>query len=108
MIAGGTPAGAREVDQEALLSPLAVTGMVKVAPWQALSELLVIRSPPGTVNTPMVFFGTSHDTLSTSPLTITPVSRQPASRCAESAVTLPLPGLIEVIRTGKSFWLVTV
>src|SRR3954470_6132048 len=94
--------------QEAPMTPTARTGTVKEAPAQAGSESTDIVSPPGTVNAPMVFLGTFHDTTKEACVTPTPVLMHPSSRCSGSATTVPGARDTELIRIGKALSLVTV
>jgi hypothetical protein len=86
-----------------LLTAVTVTGTVKTAPWQELSDALLIDTELGTVNVVVAPASTSR----ASPVWLAKVTPVEASHGAPlSEVIVPLPDTA-VIRTGDEFPFVT-
>jgi hypothetical protein len=95
-------------DAQELLVPDTKSGMLNVAPWQALSEAFDIATLFEIGKTFCEFAGTGHDTEKTLLTSDTPFWLHPADRCASSAVTGPGPGTTRFTITGNEFGFLTV
>jgi len=79
-----------------LLWPERETGIEKTAPWQLLSDALVIETAPGSVNTASVFAATSSVKFVWL-AKLTPVEALQAAPAFDVIVPVPVT---EVTRTG--------